>query len=66
MEEKNIINIPKEKFEFANKGEKLSDTKFDTKPIGYFKDAMIRFRKNRASVVAAIIIALIVLYAFIT
>ena len=58
------MNIPKEKFEFANKGEKLTDKKFDTKPIGYFKDAFIRFSKNKASVVAAIIIILIVLYAF--
>lgn len=57
-------NIPKEKFEFAHSGEKLSDKKFDDKPIGYFKDAWIRFRKNRASVIAAVIIALVVLYAF--
>ncbi len=55
--------IPKEKFAFANVGEKLSDKKFDTKPIGYFKDAWIRFRKNKASVVAAVIILAIVLYA---
>ena len=55
--------IPKEKFAFANVGEKLTDRKFDTKPIGYFKDAWIRFRKNKASVVAAVIILAIVLYA---
>lgn len=62
---KNIYeNIPKEKFEFAHSGEKLTDKKFDDKPIGYFKDAWIRFRKNRASVIAAVIIALVVLYAF--
>ncbi|MCQ2771099.1 MAG: ABC transporter permease, partial [Clostridia bacterium] len=35
-------------------------------PIGYFKDAWIRFRKNKASIVAAIIIILIVLFSFLT
>ena len=30
-------------------GEKLSDKKFSDKPIGYMKDAWIRFRKNKAS-----------------
>ncbi|MCB9498885.1 MAG: ABC transporter permease [Bacillales bacterium] len=57
-------DIQKEKFDFANKGEKLSDQKLDTKPISYFKDAFIRFSKNKASVAAAVIIALIVVYAF--
>lgn len=59
-------NIPKEKFQFVNTGGKLSDKKFDDKPIGYFKDAWIRFKKSRASVVAAVIILAIVLYAFLT
>lgn len=59
-------NIPKEKFEFVNQGERISDKKFDDKPIGYMKDAWIRFRKNKGSIVAAIIILLIVLYAIIT
>ena len=59
-------NIPKEKFAFVNAGQKISDKKFDDKPIGYFKDAWIRFRKSKASVVAAIIIICIVLYSFLT
>ena len=59
-------NIPKEKFRFVNAGEHLSDKKFDDKPISYFRDALNRFCKNRASVVAAIIITVIILYAFIT
>ena len=59
------MNIPKEKFEFVHENERLTDKKFDDKPIGYFKDAWIRFRKNRASVVATVIIACIVLFAFI-
>ncbi len=55
--------IPKEKFEFVNKGERLSDRKFDDKPISYFKDAWIRFRKNKASIIAAVIIVLIIFFA---
>ena len=38
--------------------------KFEDKPIGYFRDAWNRFCKNKASVVAAIIIICVVLYAF--
>lgn len=53
------------KFEFANHGERITDKKFDDKPISYLKDAWIRFRKNKASIVAACIIILIVLYAII-
>ncbi len=64
MENKNMLPvIPKEKLEFANLGDRLTDKKFDSKPISYFHDAWIRFRKNKASIAAAIIIILIVLYA---
>ena len=63
--ELNINSIPKEKLVFANTGERLKDQKFDDKPIGYFKDAWRRFCKNKASIVAAIIILMIVLFAVI-
>ena len=63
MNENNNYNIPKEKFEFANLGDKLHDQKFEDKPISYFKDAWIRFRKNKASIAAAIIIICIVLFS---
>lgn len=39
------------------------DKKLDTKPVGYLKDAFRRFCKNKASVVAAIIIIFLVLFA---
>ena len=58
------INIPKEKFAFVNEGERISDKKFADKPVGYFRDAWIRFRKSKASVVAAMIIICIMLYSF--
>ena len=63
-ENKNLNHISKEKFSFIHDGERISDKKFDDKPIGSFKDAWIRFRKNKASVVASIIILSIVLFAF--
>lgn len=61
----NYMDIPKEKFEFVTHDEKIHDQKLDTKPIGYFKDAWIRFRKNKSSVVAAGIIVILVLFAII-
>ena len=65
MAEQKQNHIPNEKFAFVNTGERLTDQKFEDKPIGYFKDAWIRFRKSKASVVATVIIAAIILYAFI-
>ncbi len=49
-------------FEFVQLDDTIYDTRFETKPVGYLKDAWNRFKKNKASVVAAIIILLIVLY----
>ncbi len=63
MSEVNEKNINKEMFEFVQVDKSIHDEKFNTKPIGYFKDAFIRFRKNKSSVVAAIIIIILVLFA---
>lgn len=57
--------IPKEKFQFAEKHDIAHDKKLETKPIGYFHDAFRRFCKNKGAVVAAIIIALLILFALI-
>ena len=61
----NYMDIPQEKFEFVSKDKKIHDQKLETKPIGYFKDAWIRFRKNKSSVVAAGIIIILVIFAII-
>ena len=53
--------IDKSQFEFVQAEEKIYDKKFQTKPIGYFKDAMIRFVKNKTNVVATSILALLIL-----
>ncbi|MCM1441092.1 MAG: ABC transporter permease [Roseburia sp.] len=66
MEAKNYDNIPKEKFKFVDKSDLNHDTKFDTKPIGYFHDAFRRFCKNKGALVAAIVIAFLILFALIT
>ncbi|MCQ2427586.1 MAG: ABC transporter permease [Clostridia bacterium] len=59
-----IPEISSEKFRFVNNGERITDVKLETKPVGYFKDALQRFGKNKASIVATVIISLIILYAF--
>ena len=63
MDKKEYMNIPAEKFQFVDRGDRIHDKKFDTKPIGYFKDVWLRFCRNKSSVVAAIIILVLVLYA---
>lgn len=58
-----INNIPDEKFILVQQDASIHDSKFETKPIGYFKDALIRFKRNKGSVVAAYIIGLLLLFA---
>lgn len=60
----NYKNIPAEKFRFTN-NRSSSDEKFKTKQIGYFEDAWHRFRKNKSSIVASIIILILVIYAIV-
>ena len=59
------FNISSEKFNFANSNKNLRDKELVTKPVSYFKDAFSRFKKNKASIVASIIICILVLYALI-
>ncbi|MCH5151919.1 MAG: ABC transporter permease [Clostridiales bacterium] len=56
-------SIPKEKFTFATQGEMIHDKKLDTKAVSHAKDSFRRFCKNKASVVAAIILGIIILLA---
>ncbi len=65
MQNNEYLNIPKEKFEFAQRDGAIHDRKLETKPIGYFKDAWIRFRRNKGSVIAACIILVLVIYAIV-
>ena len=61
MNEKLYQDIPASAFEFVPEEGRMHDKKLETKPVGYFKDAMIRFSRNKGSVVAAFIILFLVL-----
>lgn len=65
MEKKGVdyTKIPKEKFEFFQRDESIHDKKLETKPVGYLKDAMIRFCRNKSSVIAAVIILFLIVFA---
>lgn len=56
-------SIPDEKFKLVQSQEKIHDQKFQTKPIGFFKDVLLRFSKNKASVFAACVILIIAFFA---
>ena len=61
----NMKKIPAEKFAFAQKDKKIYDTQLETKPIGYFKDAWLRFCKNKSAVVAFALIVFLLLFAIV-
>ena len=63
MNNEQFREIPAEKFEFAQKDKKIYDKRLETKPIGYFMDAWLRFRKNKSAVVAFVLIMLLVVFA---
>ena len=64
-ENNNIPNISADKFTLVGSDRLSHDVKFDTKPRSYIHDAFLRFCKNKGSVVAAIVIILLVLFAII-
>ncbi len=57
------FNIDQSSFEFVQADSILHDQKLETKPVGFFRDCMRRFTKNKASVAAAIIILILLLFA---
>ncbi len=56
-------NIPKEKFEFVDKQDLLHDKSLVTKPRSFMADAFSRFCKNKGSIVGALVIFILILYA---
>ena len=56
-------DIPAEKLRLVQKDRKLFDQKLETKPIGYFKDAWLRFKKDSSAVVAFVLIVILLLYS---
>jgi ABC-type dipeptide/oligopeptide/nickel transport system permease subunit len=53
--------IDSSKFVFVQRDEKIFDKKFDTKPVGYLRDALTRFGKNKTNVVATTILFTLIL-----
>ncbi len=58
--------ISSEKFKLHVTEGALHDTKLETKPVSYFRDALNRFAKNKGSILAFGIIIILVLFAVIT
>ena len=52
-------NFTQEDFQFVQINEKIFDKKFETKAVGYFKDALRRFAKNKTSLVAFFVLVFI-------
>ena len=62
---KQIPIIDKNKLVFVQKNQVLLDEALKTKPIGYYKDAWNRFKKNKASYVAMFFILFIMFFTII-
>ena len=60
-----LENLSAADFVMVQEGEQIMDEKFQTKPIGFFKDAMIRLSKSSVAVVSFTLIVLIILSALI-
>ncbi len=61
-EEKNI-QFRDDDFQLIQADKRIMDTKLDTKPTTFFRDAVRRFCKNKSSVAAAIILAILIALA---
>ena len=65
MSEQKMNKSFADKFVFVNKGREIHDEKIQTKPIGYFKDAWLRFIRNKSALVAFVLIIIQILFAII-
>jgi len=59
-----LKNLPASAFESLHQ-EDIKDEKFQTKPIGFFKDAMIRLSKDAVSMISLAMILLIVILSLV-
>ena len=65
MNDTQFSTMNPEDFRFAQRTDKIRDKKPKTKPVGYFRDAWRRFKKNKASIVAQCIIVFLILFSLI-
>ena len=56
--------IPVDSFAMVQDSDQIMDEKFQTKPIGFFKDAMIRLSKNKVALISFAMILLIIIGAY--
>ena len=63
---KEFEKIPQEKFQFVQLDAHLHDKKLETKARSFFADAMLRFSKNKSSVVAAWILLFLLVFSFVS
>ncbi len=64
-EEARDPEISKDDFKLVTKDTTIHEQKFQTKPTTFFKDCLRRFRKNKSSVVAAVILGLLLLLSIV-
>jgi oligopeptide transport system permease protein len=60
-----FADLGPERFVLTQLDDSILDAKFETKPIGFFKDAAIRFSKSRVSIIALIVIAIVLAMAIV-
>ena len=66
MMNNNFEHIPQEQFRFVQMDERLHDKKLETKSRSFLQDALLRFSKNKSSVIAAWILLFLVLFSLIS
>ena len=56
-------NMDKSKFVLVQTEEKILDATFESKPIGFFKDAALRFVKSKVSIAALVGIIITIFFS---
>jgi len=58
-----LSKLTADRFEFVNAGERIMDEEIKTVSRGFFKDAMVRLKRNKAALAAFVILCIMVLMA---
>lgn len=61
----NLHNLQREEFEFTQLDKNIYDQNFEGKPVGFLKDAMTRFIHDKAAIIPACILLVIVIMSII-
>lgn len=54
------------RFQFVQKDTRILDVQMETKKIGFFQDAMMRFSENKGSLIAGVIIFILMMFSIVT